>query len=106
MHATPSQALQIHAALRARHSLAMHFATFVGSDFEAIEPIIELEQAKRKMETGTDCRGREDESRGEGERARTVGDWWMEGGMGIIDVGETAVVHLSMTPPEHPRTGG
>ncbi|KAI0290195.1 Metallo-hydrolase/oxidoreductase [Multifurca ochricompacta] len=72
-HATPAQALQMHGALRARHSLGMHFATFAGSDFEALEPIVELEQAKRM---------------------RTVGDWWMEGGMGVIDVGETAIVQV------------
>jgi hypothetical protein len=23
-----------------------------------------------------------------------VGDWWMEGGMGVIDVGETAMVKV------------
>jgi hypothetical protein len=73
-HATPSQALQIHAALRARHSLAMHFATFAGSDFEALEPIVELEQAKREMETGADRQGSEDEGEREG---RSVGDWWV-----------------------------
>jgi hypothetical protein len=83
----------------------MHFATFSGSDFEAIEPIIELEQAKREMETGADRQGSEDEGeeegKGKGVRARSVGDWWMEGGMGVIDIGETAVVHIGKTPPEH-----
>ena len=39
----------MHSALRARHSLAMHFATFASSDVEALDPIIELEQAKREM---------------------------------------------------------
>jgi hypothetical protein len=29
---------------------AMHFATFAGSDYEALESIVELEQAKRAME--------------------------------------------------------
>lgn len=77
----------MHGALRARHSLAMHFATFAGSDVEAIDPIVELERAKREMGVG----------RGEGEGegvVQIVGDWWMEGGMGVIDVGETAVVHV------------
>jgi hypothetical protein len=27
-----------------------------------------------------------------------VGDWWMEGGMGVIDVGETAVVRVGEAP--------
>jgi N-acyl-phosphatidylethanolamine-hydrolysing phospholipase D len=48
--ATPSQALQIHVGLRARHSLAMRFATVAGSDFEALERVVELERAKREME--------------------------------------------------------
>jgi hypothetical protein len=96
-HATPSQAVRMHGALRARHSLAMHFATFAGSDVEAFDPIVELEQAKREM-------GGEGEGKAIG--AQTVGDWWMEGGMGVIDVGETAVVRVGKTSPrlsEEPR---
>jgi N-acyl-phosphatidylethanolamine-hydrolysing phospholipase D len=83
----------MHTELRARHSLAMHFATFAGSDHEALEPIVELEQAKRAMKLVTgaaDHQGNEDE----GEGGWSVGDWWMEGGMGVIDIGETAVVHV------------
>jgi N-acyl-phosphatidylethanolamine-hydrolysing phospholipase D len=102
MHATPAQALQMHVDLRARHSLAMHFATFAGSDHEALEPIVELEQARRAMEMVTgaaDHQGSEDEGEGERQGVVSVGDWWMEGGMGIIDVGETAVVHVGKTPP-------
>jgi len=76
----------MHGALRARHSLAMHFATFAGSDVEALDPIVELEQAKREMG-----------GLGEGEGMQIVGDWWMEGGMGVVDVGETAVVHVGET---------
>jgi N-acyl-phosphatidylethanolamine-hydrolysing phospholipase D len=106
MHATPSQALQMHVDLRSRHSLAMHFATFAGSDYEALEPIVELEQAKRAVEMVTGAADRqggkndgEGEGEGEGERVVSVGDWWMEGGMGVIDIGETAVVHVGKTPP-------
>jgi N-acyl-phosphatidylethanolamine-hydrolysing phospholipase D len=90
----------MHTALRARHSLAMHFATFAGSDFEALEPIVELERAKLEVETGADRQGSKDEGEeGDGEGMRSVGAWWMEGGMGVIDVGETAVVHVGKTPP-------
>jgi N-acyl-phosphatidylethanolamine-hydrolysing phospholipase D len=88
----------MHVELRARHSLAMHFATFAGSDYEALEPIVELEQAKRAMGMVTgaaDCQGSEDD-----EGVLSVGDWWMEGGMGVIDVGETAVVQVGKTPPK------
>lgn len=49
----------------------MHFATFAGSDEEASEPVAELVGAKEKQK---------------------VGDWDEEGGFGVIDVGETAVV--------------
>lgn len=88
MHATPTQALQT------------HFATVAGSDFEVLEPIVEVERAKREMETGADHQGSEDE-RG-CDRVWVVGD---EGGMGVIDVGETAsvVMHVSKTPgaPSH-----
>jgi N-acyl-phosphatidylethanolamine-hydrolysing phospholipase D len=101
MHATPAQALQMHVDLRARHSLAMHFATFAGSDHEALEPIVELEQARRAMVMVTspaDRQGSEDEGEGEREGVVSVGDWWTEGGMGVIDVGETAVVHVGKTP--------
>ena len=38
-HATPAHVLRMHLALRSRHSLAMHFATFAGSDVEALDPI-------------------------------------------------------------------
>ena len=101
MHATPAQALQMHVELRARHSLAMHFATFAGSDYEALEPIVELEQAKRAMGMVTGAADRQGSKDEEGERnaVMTVGDWWIESGMGIIDVGETAVVHVGKTPP-------
>ena len=29
----------------------------------------------------------------------SVGNWWVERGMGVIDVGETAVVHVGKTSP-------
>jgi N-acyl-phosphatidylethanolamine-hydrolysing phospholipase D len=86
----------MHVELRARHSLAMHFATFAGSDYEALEPIVELEQAKRAMEMVT---GAADRPGSEDKGVVSVGDWWMEGGMGVIDVGETAVVRVGKTPP-------
>jgi N-acyl-phosphatidylethanolamine-hydrolysing phospholipase D len=100
MHATPAQALQMHVELRARHSLAMHFATFAGSDYEALEPIVEFEQAKRAMEMVTGAADRQgSEGDGVGDGVVSVGDWWTEGGMGVINVGETAVVHVGKIPP-------
>jgi N-acyl-phosphatidylethanolamine-hydrolysing phospholipase D len=51
----------------------MHFATFAGSDTEAREPVAELVAVKER------------------ERVR---DWNEEGGFGVVDVGETAVIPL------------
>ena len=71
LHASPAHALRLHKDIRSRHSLGMHFATFAGSDTEAREPVAELIIAKERDK---------------------IGDWHEEGGFGIIDVGETAVV--------------
>ena len=51
----------------------MHFATFAGSDAEALEPIIELMEARD---------------------AENIGDWETGWGFGTIDVGETAIVKV------------
>lgn len=51
----------------------MHFATFAGSDEEAREPVAELIAAREQ---------------------NGFGDWHEEGGFGVIDIGETAVVKL------------
>ena len=72
LHASPQHALALHKDIRSCHSLGMHFATFAGSDMEALEPVAEL-IAEREKDGG-------------------VGDWMDEGGFGVIDVGETAVV--------------
>jgi N-acyl-phosphatidylethanolamine-hydrolysing phospholipase D len=74
LHASPAHAVMLHKDVRAKHSLAMHFATFAGSDDEALEPLIELVAARE--EAG-------------------VGDWREEGGFGWLDVGGTATVPIS-----------
>jgi len=49
---------------------------FAGSDYEALEPIVELEQAKRTMEMLTGAADRQGgEDGGEGEGVVYVGDW-------------------------------
>ena len=75
-------------ALHARHSLAMQFATFARSD---VQTFCQLEQTKREM-TGR-----------VGDSAYIVGYWWMEGGVDVIDVSKTAVVHLGEAAPPSPR---
>ena len=67
LHASPADAVQIHQDVRSKHTLAMHFATFAGSDTEALEPVVELAQARKDKD---------------------IPDWREEGGMGVIDVGE------------------
>ncbi|EJD48695.1 Metallo-hydrolase/oxidoreductase, partial [Auricularia subglabra TFB-10046 SS5] len=42
LHASPAEARAIARDVRARHALAMHFGTFVGSALEAREPLVEL----------------------------------------------------------------
>jgi N-acyl-phosphatidylethanolamine-hydrolysing phospholipase D len=65
--------VKLHKDVRSRHSLGMHFATFAGSDVEAMEPLLELVESREKEE---------------------VGDWTEEGGFGTINVGETATIEL------------
>jgi hypothetical protein len=70
-------------------------------------PIVELEQAKCAMEMVTGAADRQGSKgeEGEGEGAVSVGDWWLEGGMGVIDAGETAVVHVGKTLPSSEPSG-
>lgn len=71
MHASPIDAVEIHKAVRSRHTLAIHFGTFAGSETELIEPLVELASAREKA---------------------GVGEWWEEGGIGTTDIGETVEV--------------
>jgi N-acyl-phosphatidylethanolamine-hydrolysing phospholipase D len=57
----------------------MHFATFAGSDIEAFEPIVELTECRDKF---------------------SIGDWFDEGGFGVIDIGETAMINLEDSAEE------
>ncbi|EIW83080.1 Metallo-hydrolase oxidoreductase [Coniophora puteana RWD-64-598 SS2] len=69
-HASPEDAVLLTKDIRARHSLAMHFATWAGSDHEAFEPQYRLIQARS-------------------------GDWHEEGGFGVIDIGESVVISVA-----------
>ena len=83
MHCTPFEAVRgIHVDIQSKHTLASHFASFAGSDAEALEPIVELEAAKEPNE----------------ESKNTIGDWNEEGGFGWIDVGATAEIPFNFTP--------
>lgn len=63
----------------------MHFGTLAGSDTEAVEPLVELEEAK--VQKG----GVDGTSAAVGKGGA---DWETEGGFGWVDVGETAVVSV------------
>ncbi|THH05324.1 hypothetical protein EW145_g4881 [Phellinidium pouzarii] len=84
LHASPADAVAIHQDVRAHHTLAMHFATFAGSEAEALEPLIELEQSRK--EAG-------------------IGDWMEEGGIGAIDIGET-IRNTAQVPEFNPAFSG
>jgi N-acyl-phosphatidylethanolamine-hydrolysing phospholipase D len=79
LHASPAHAVRLHKDVRARHSLGMHFATFAGSDVEALEPLLELDEART---------------------AQSIGDWTEEGGFGVVNIGETAVIPLQGVAPK------
>ena len=79
--------LHMHGALHTCHSITMHFTTFAGSDIEVLDPIAKLELVKREIG-----------GLGKGEGVQIVGDWWMEGGMGVVDISETAVVVEAALP--------
>lgn len=84
MHASPADAVAIHMGVRSRHSLAMHFATFAGAESEALEPLVELAVEREK---------------------KGLGDWFEEGGIGAIDVGETVEVKVG-NKNEKEKEGG
>ncbi|KAL5528938.1 hypothetical protein ACEPAG_4912 [Sanghuangporus baumii] len=71
MHASPADAVAIHQNVQSRHTIAMHFATFSGTENEALEPLVELSQAREEA---------------------NLADWWEEGGVGAIDIGETVEI--------------
>ncbi|GAA6024791.1 hypothetical protein JCM10207_005587 [Rhodosporidiobolus poonsookiae] len=77
-HGTPADAVAIHLDVRSRATIGMHFGTFQGSPLEALQALLELKTAKRAAGV-RDLRNRK-----EGKR----------GSMGVVDIGETAVVRV------------
>ncbi|KAH9954720.1 hypothetical protein BC827DRAFT_1241560 [Russula dissimulans] len=72
----------MNSAMCSRHSLAMHFTRFAGSDVEAFDPIIELEQVKHEMAPPTLRKVRQRVGKWMGRRVRqsrwgTVGKYWL-----------------------------
>jgi N-acyl-phosphatidylethanolamine-hydrolysing phospholipase D len=76
-HASPKDAVAIHQDIRSRNSIAIHFGTFVGSQDETHEAVIELAEAKE--DAGVP--GLDEKAEGKGR-------------MGAIDIGESFVVEM------------
>jgi hypothetical protein len=68
----------------------MHFATFAGSEHEALEPLIRLVEGRERAlgREGIDDMG----SKGGKGRGRGKDDWEEEGGFGAVDVGGGGVI--------------
>ncbi|EPE25916.1 Metallo-hydrolase/oxidoreductase [Glarea lozoyensis ATCC 20868] len=77
-HASPKDAVCIHRDVRSRCSVGVHFGTFVGSENESLEAVIEFEEAGR--EVGAGRIGEEGEFEG--------------GRLGTVDIGGSVVVEL------------
>ncbi|KIY65423.1 Metallo-hydrolase/oxidoreductase [Cylindrobasidium torrendii FP15055 ss-10] len=76
LHATPRDAVALSVDIRAKHSIAMHFGTFCGSEDEAVEPVYLLKQALESTFSNT-----------------TLDTTWAEDrGFRAIDVGETVII--------------
>ena len=67
----------------------MHFATFAGGESEAVEPLVRLSEAKARVE-----RAAEAEDAKEQGGVRVIGEWWEEGGFGVVDIGGGGLIKL------------
>ncbi|GAA5996679.1 uncharacterized protein JCM10292_003130 [Rhodotorula paludigena] len=73
VHGSPADAVDIHLDVRSRNTIGMHFGTFIGSESESLEAIIELQDAIEEAGVGVLDDPNEDEM----------------GRMGVTDIGET-----------------
>merc|ERR1712093_299544 len=78
LHASPADAMDIHADVGSRNSVGVHFGTFVGSENESLEPVLEFEEAR----VGRGVRSLRDEVR-EGETRA-----------GVVDIGGSVAVRI------------
>ena len=61
LHASPGDALDIHSEVKSRNTVAIHFGSFVGSENESLEAVLEFEEAREargvlELEGGEDAR--------------------------------------------------
>ncbi|KIW42062.1 uncharacterized protein PV06_05647 [Exophiala oligosperma] len=79
-HGSPADAIAIHCDVKSRNTVGIHFGTFVGSDNESYEAMIELSLACDEQGVGS-----LDGSSNEGQN----------GGAGTLDIGESLAVAIS-----------
>lgn len=65
--------------VKAKHSIAMHFGTFCGSEDEALEPLVLLEDALRNKGSTS---------------MSPMTTWETDGGFRAIDVGQMVAIPL------------
>ena len=77
-HASPADAIAIHLDVKSRNTVGVHFGTFVGSENESYEAMIELAQAcESRSVAGLDSQTEDDEDRA-----------------GILDIGDSLAVQI------------
>jgi len=79
LHASPLDAVDIHRDVGSRVSVAVHFGTFVGSENERLEAVLEFEEGREERGVGA-----LDGSGGESGKGRA----------GIVDIGGSVVVEV------------
>lgn len=87
LHASPTDASDMHLAVKARNTVAIHFGTFVGSENETVEAVVEFadaceERGIRWLEQ--DVKGKEAELTEDEDKGRA----------GVLDIGESVIVDV------------
>lgn len=87
LHASPTDAADMHLAVKARNTVGVHFGTFVGSENETVEAVVEFADA-------CDARGIGwlDEEGGEERKNASIEEG--KGKAGVLDIGESFVVDI------------
>ena len=92
LHGSPADAVCVHRDVRSRHTVGVHFGTFVGSENETLEAVIEFGVACEEggvagLEGDGGRKGEEEEKEGEGGED---GGW--KGRAGVLDIGASLAV--------------
>lgn len=77
LHISPADAIAIHKDVKSRNTIGVHFGTFIGSENESYEAIIELVQACKDSDV-----------------AQLDANECKNGRAGVIDIGESYVVEI------------